>query len=78
MTIRQIFYTDTRSAILLRGIIAVCIGLLVAGIWSVATDSNAFKVFAFPIFGIPVILTVIKLLLTLGTQSREQDRRRDA
>jgi len=78
MSIRQIFFTNTRTTIALRGVIAICVGLLLAAIWSVATDTNAFRSFAFPIFGVPVVLTVINLLLTLGEQKNERDRRHDA
>jgi hypothetical protein len=78
MNVRKIYCTNTRTAIVLRGVIALCLGLLLAGIWSITTDTNAFIRFAFPIFGVPVALTVINLLLTLGEQKNEQDRRPDA
>jgi hypothetical protein len=78
MTIRQIYFTNTRTTIALRGVIAICVGLLLAAIWSIATDTNAFRRFAFPIFGVPVTLTVINLLLTLGEQKNEKDKREDA
>jgi uncharacterized membrane protein YfcA len=77
MSVRQIFFTNTRATILLRGVIALCFGLLFAAIMSVATDANAFRRFAYPIFGVTMTLTVINLLLRLGKQKNEQDRRHD-
>ena len=77
MNIRDIFFTNTRAAILLRGVIAVCVGLVLAAVLTATTDTNAFRRFALPIFGVPTILTIINLL-TRGTERAEHDRRNDA
>jgi hypothetical protein len=66
MTFREIFLTDTREAILLRGLIAVIVGVAFAAVVTMTTETNAFKRFAFPIFGVPALLTVLNLIGSRG------------
>ena len=74
MTIRGIYTRKSRTMILLRGVIGVCVGLLIAAIWSFTTDTNAFRRFAFPIFGVPVILTLINLLIFYREPNQRDDK----
>lgn len=62
MRIRDIFLTNTRRAILLRGVVAISVGLLIAAVITATTDTNGFRRFAFPIFVVPAMLTIMNLL----------------
>jgi hypothetical protein len=73
MTIREIFVTNTRGTILLRGVIAVAAGLTVATIISITSGTNAFRRFAFPIFIVPLMLTTLHLLGTCVRKSQTVD-----
>jgi glycerol uptake facilitator-like aquaporin len=77
MSIRHIFCTNTRGAILLRGLIAMSAGVMLAAVITATTDTNAFRRFAFPIFGVPMMLTMLNLL-TRRAERVEDDRRNDA
>ncbi len=77
MSIRDIFCTNTRSAVLLRGVIAMSVGVVLAAVVTATTDTNAFRRFAFPIFVIPTLLTLLNLLTRRGERA-EHDRRNDA
>ena len=68
MSIRNIFCTDTRRAILIRFVLAIGVGLLAAGILTGFTDVNAFRSFAFPIFGVPLMLMVFALFGSSGKE----------
>jgi len=63
MTFHQIFSTRNRYTILIRGAFGIGIGLLLAAIWSIVTGMNEFRSLAFPIFGVPIILTAFNLLI---------------
>lgn len=61
MKFRDIFFKNTRKAILLRGIIAIGVGILLATTMTLITGDNWFKRHGFPIFVVPVLLTLINL-----------------
>lgn len=59
---------------MLRGLIAISLGLLLRAVLIAINGQNALKRFAFPIFGPPLMLTVINLLIC-GGGKRPQDKR---
>lgn len=50
---------------------------MLAAVITATTDTNAFRRFAFPIFGVPMMLTMLNLL-TRRAERVEDDRRNDA
>ena len=52
-------------------------GLLLAAIYSVVEHENGLRRYALAIFGVPVVLTISKLLLSLGIRSKENDERNE-
>ena len=59
---------------LLQGLLAMIVGLLIAAGYTHFTGENVIRRWGFGIFGVPVMITFLKLLGWLGDPDRKKSK----
>jgi hypothetical protein len=73
MNLRQAYRDQGPRGILVQAVVGILAGILVGGISTLLTRENGIRKFWIPIVGVPLSLTILKLLLLLGDPEHKKD-----
>ena len=73
MKMWKLYTANNPKGALFQGLVGLGAALIFGAVYSLVAQENGFKRFAFPIFGVPLTLTTLKLLSCLATNSNGSD-----
>jgi hypothetical protein len=66
MNIWKLYREQGRRGILVQALAGVLAGIVIGVAYVLITGDHRLGTFAIPLFGVPMVLTILKLLLLLG------------
>ena len=78
MSFWKVYREQGRRGILIQGLVGVLVGTIIGLSYMLITGDHRLGTLAIPLFGVPVALTMFKLLLLLGQQKCESTDRNDS